>query len=57
MVTFTLFLSLQGRGILYEIARKTIIDRLGKGKICRADEDGSIEFITDGERLWVEAKH
>ncbi len=36
---------------------KAVVDRLeqrlGKDKIYRTDEDGTIEFITDGERLWV----
>ena len=27
---------------------------LGKEYIYRTDEQGTIEFITDGERLWVE---
>ncbi|MDH4269978.1 MAG: ComEC/Rec2 family competence protein, partial [Dehalococcoidia bacterium] len=30
-----------------------LIDRLGEGNVYRTDEDGTIEFITDGERLWV----
>jgi len=29
-------------------------ERLGSEKIYRTDEHGTIEFITDGERLWVE---
>jgi competence protein ComEC len=36
-----------------------VIDRLkenlGQENIYRTDEDGTIEFITDGERLWVRA--
>lgn len=28
-------------------------DRLGTENIYRTDEDGTVEFITDGERLWV----
>jgi len=28
-------------------------DRLGSENIYRTDEDGTVEFITDGERLWV----
>jgi competence protein ComEC len=28
--------------------------RLGGGNIYRTDEHGTIEFTTDGERLWVE---
>jgi len=27
--------------------------RVGGGNIYRTDEDGTIEFITDGRRLWV----
>jgi competence protein ComEC len=30
-----------------------LIDRLGEDNVYRIDEDGTIEFITDGERLWV----
>jgi competence protein ComEC len=30
-------------------------ERLGAGNIYRTDEHGTIDFITDGERLWVEA--
>jgi len=34
-----------------------VVDRLeqqlGQENIYRTDEDGTIEFITDGERLWV----
>jgi hypothetical protein len=29
------------------------MERLGEENIYRTDEDGTIEFITDGERLWV----
>ena len=29
--------------------------RLGEDNVYRTDEDGTIEFITDGERLWVKA--
>ncbi len=32
-----------------------LIDRLGEDNVYRTDEDGTIEFITDGERLWVKA--
>jgi len=32
-----------------------LIDRLGKDNVHRTDEDGTIEFITDGESLWVRA--
>jgi competence protein ComEC len=30
-----------------------LIDRLGEDSVYRTDEDGTIEFITDGEKLWV----
>jgi competence protein ComEC len=30
-----------------------LIDRLGNDNVYRTDQDGTIEFITDGERLWV----
>jgi competence protein ComEC len=30
-----------------------LIDRLGEDNVYRTDEDGTIEFITDGERLWL----
>jgi hypothetical protein len=30
-----------------------LIDRLGEDNVYRTDQDGTIEFITDGERLWV----
>jgi competence protein ComEC len=29
-----------------------LIDKLGEGNVYRTDEDGTIEFVTDGERLW-----
>jgi len=32
-----------------------LVNRLGEANIYRTDEDGTIEFITDGERLWVKA--
>ena len=32
-----------------------LIGRLGEGNVYRTDEDGTIEFITDGETLWVKA--
>jgi competence protein ComEC len=31
-------------------------DRLGPAGIYRTDEQGTIEFITDGERLWVKTE-
>ncbi|MEE8620037.1 MAG: ComEC/Rec2 family competence protein [Dehalococcoidia bacterium] len=30
-----------------------LIDGLGEDNVYRTDEDGTVEFITDGERLWV----
>ena len=30
-----------------------LIDRLGEDKVYRTDKDATIEFITDGEGLWV----
>ena len=30
-----------------------LIDRLGEDNVYRTDEDAAIEFITDGERLWL----
>jgi competence protein ComEC len=33
-----------------------LIDRLGEDNVYRTDEDGTIEFITDGDRLWVKAE-
>jgi len=30
-----------------------LINRLGENNVYRTDEDGTIEFITDGERLWL----
>jgi len=32
-----------------------LIDRLGEDNVYRTDQDGTIEFITDGETLWVKA--
>ena len=32
-----------------------LIDRLGEDNVYRTDENDTIEFITDGERLWVKA--
>ena len=32
-----------------------LVNRLGEDNVYRTDEDGTIEFITDGERLWVKA--
>jgi competence protein ComEC len=30
-----------------------LTDRLGEDNVYRTDEDGTVEFITDGERLWL----
>jgi competence protein ComEC len=35
---------------------KRLEERLGSENIFRTDEQGTIEFITDGERLWVKAE-
>jgi competence protein ComEC len=35
-----------------EVVEK-LIDRLGEDNVYRTDEDGTVELITDGERLWV----
>jgi competence protein ComEC len=32
-------------------------EKLGKGKVYRTDKNGTIEFITDGERLWIKMEH
>jgi competence protein ComEC len=32
-----------------------LTDRLGEDNVYRTDQDGTIEFITDGETLWVKA--
>ncbi|MCD6568032.1 MAG: MBL fold metallo-hydrolase [Dehalococcoidia bacterium] len=31
-----------------------LVEMVGENNLFRTDEDGTIEFITDGERLWVE---
>jgi competence protein ComEC len=31
-------------------------EKLGAGNIFRTDQQGTIEFITDGERLWVKTR-
>ena len=33
-----------------------LTDRLGEDNVYRTDQDGTIEFITDGETLWVKAE-
>ena len=30
-----------------------LVDRLDEDNVYRTDEDGTVEFITDGERLWL----
>ena len=32
---------------------ESLVDKLGEDKVYRTDENGTIEFITDGKRLWV----
>ena len=32
-----------------------LIDRVGEDNVYRKDKDGTVELITDGERLWVKA--
>lgn len=34
-----------------------LVDRLGADKVYLTSENGTIEFITDGEKLWVESEH
>jgi len=36
-------------------ALKRLIDMLGEDNVYRTDEDGTTEFITDEERLWMRA--
>ena len=33
-----------------------LIEEIGPENIYRTDQDGTIEFITDGERLWVKTE-
>ena len=33
-----------------------LTEKVGSENIYRTDEDGTIEFITDGERLWVKTE-
>ena len=35
------------------VVLERLIDRLGENHIYRTDQDGTIEFITDGETLWI----
>jgi len=37
-----------------ETIDKRLGERVGKGNVYRTDTDGTINFTTDGERLWVE---
>jgi competence protein ComEC len=41
----------------YGLPKAEVVDRLagrlGLNNIYRTDEDGTVEFITDGRRLWV----
>jgi competence protein ComEC len=34
-----------------------LIERLGEDTVYRTDQDGTVEFITDGEELWVRSDH
>jgi len=36
-----------------EEVMKRLIEKVGQENIYRTDEHGTIEFITDGEKLWV----
>ncbi len=33
-----------------------LVNRLGEDKVYRTDKDGTVEFITDGERLWMKGE-
>jgi len=33
-----------------------LIDRLGKDSVYRTDKYGTIEVITDGEKLWIQTE-
>jgi len=35
---------------------KEVLARLGEIPVYRTDEDGTIEFTTDGDRLWVKTE-
>ena len=44
------------RGAVSGVSRlASLEEKLGSENIYRTDEQGTIEFITDGERLWVRA--
>jgi len=34
-----------------------LVDRLSEDKVYMTSENGAIEFITDGERLWVKSEY
>jgi competence protein ComEC len=46
-----------GRDNTFGLPNREVVDRLeqklGPENVYRTDEDGTIEFITDGERLWL----
>lgn len=33
-----------------------LTERLGEDNVYRTDQDGTIEFITDGDMMWVKAE-
>jgi competence protein ComEC len=47
-----------GANNTYNLPNSSVVARLeatvGQGNVYRTDRDGTITFITDGERLWVE---
>ena len=34
-----------------------VVERLDEVKVYRTDENGTVEFITGGEKLWVKSEH
>lgn len=34
-----------------------LVDRLSEDKVYMTSESGTIEFITDGERLWAKSEY
>jgi beta-lactamase superfamily II metal-dependent hydrolase len=42
-------------GVVLGVMEK-LEDRIGSENIYRTDEQGTIEFITDGEKLWVKVE-